>query len=127
MGAAPIPVVMEPPKILGPPTAVLVPRTLDSHANAPNSLTGPSSCIFSISQERSSHITNITQHQSKSGKDYNNLIYINKYNIERVIIIVYGFECFYLLHHKKVDTFHRLYLVFILLHRDDLGTEVAKL
>jgi hypothetical protein len=37
--------VMEPPKILGPPTDVLVPRTLDSHAGAPNSSTGPNSCI----------------------------------------------------------------------------------
>jgi hypothetical protein len=77
--------VTEPPKILGPPTAVLVPRTLDSHADAPNSLTGPSACIF----------FHISQHQGKSGKDYNNLIYIEKYNIERVIITIYGFECFY--------------------------------
>jgi hypothetical protein len=80
MGAAPILAVTEPPKILGPPTAVLVPRTLGSHIDAPNSLTGPGSCIFfNIFQERTSHITDITQPQSKSGKSYNNIIYISRY------------------------------------------------
>jgi hypothetical protein len=49
------------------------------------------------------------------------------YNIERVIITIYKFECFYLLHHRMVDTFRKFYLVFILLLRDDLGTEAAKL
>jgi hypothetical protein len=62
--------VTEPSKILGSPTAVLVPTTLDSHADAPNSSTGPSSCIFLISQVRTSHITDITPHWSKGGKDY---------------------------------------------------------
>jgi hypothetical protein len=38
--------VIEPPKILGPPTAVLVPRTIDNHADAPNSSTEPDSFIF---------------------------------------------------------------------------------
>jgi hypothetical protein len=89
MGIAPIPVATEPPKILGPPTAVLVPRTLDYHVDAPNSSTGPDSCIFfNISQERTLHITGITQYRSKSRKSYNNLIYINWYNIERVIITI---------------------------------------
>jgi hypothetical protein len=46
MGTAPIPAMMEPPKILGPPTFVVVSRTLDSRADAPNSLTGPNSYIF---------------------------------------------------------------------------------
>jgi hypothetical protein len=40
---------MEPPKVLGPPTDVLVPRTLDSHAGAPNSSIGPDSHISFIS------------------------------------------------------------------------------
>jgi hypothetical protein len=97
--------VTEPPKILGPPIAILVPRTLDTHADAPNRLSRPSSCISFISQERTSHIIDITQHRSKSGKSKNNLIYINWYNIERVVITIYGFECFYLLYYWKVDTF----------------------
>src|SRR5688572_23771111 len=71
--------VTEPPKILGPPIDGLVRRTLDSLVDAPNSSTGPTSCIFfNISQERTSHITDITQHRSKSRKSYNNLIYINR-------------------------------------------------
>jgi hypothetical protein len=45
MGAALIPAIMEPSKILGPPTNVLVPSTLDSHAGAPNVSTGPDSSI----------------------------------------------------------------------------------
>jgi hypothetical protein len=78
MGTASIPAVMESPKILGPSTPVLVPRTLDSHADAPNSLTGHGSCIFlNITRERIFHFTYITLHQSKSGKSYNNLIYID--------------------------------------------------
>jgi hypothetical protein len=36
MGFAPIPAVMEPPKILGPPTNVLVLSTSDSHVGALN-------------------------------------------------------------------------------------------
>jgi hypothetical protein len=36
MGFAPIPSVTEPPKVLGPPTDVLVLRTLDSHAGVQN-------------------------------------------------------------------------------------------
>jgi hypothetical protein len=44
-----------------------------------------------------------------------------------VIITIYRFECFYLLHHRKVDTFHKFYLIFILLLWDDLGKEAAKL
>jgi hypothetical protein len=38
--------VTEPPKILGSPTYVLAPKTLDSHASAPNGPIGPVSCIF---------------------------------------------------------------------------------
>jgi hypothetical protein len=36
MGFAPIPAVMEPPKVLGPPTFVLVLRTLDNPVDALN-------------------------------------------------------------------------------------------
>jgi hypothetical protein len=39
MGFAPIPAVTEPPKVLGPPTVVLVLRTLDNHVDAHNHLT----------------------------------------------------------------------------------------
>jgi hypothetical protein len=35
-GFAPIPAVTEPPKVLGPPTDVLVLRTSDSHAGVNN-------------------------------------------------------------------------------------------
>jgi hypothetical protein len=45
MGFALIPAVTEPPKVLGPPTDVLVLRTLDSHAGAHNGLAGPVICI----------------------------------------------------------------------------------
>jgi hypothetical protein len=36
MGTAPIPAVTEPPKLLGPPTVVLVQRTLDNPVDARN-------------------------------------------------------------------------------------------
>jgi hypothetical protein len=39
MGFAPIPAVTEPPKSLGPPTVVLVQRTSDNPAGAPDHLT----------------------------------------------------------------------------------------
>jgi hypothetical protein len=39
MGFAPIPAVTEPSKLLGPPTFVLVQRTSDNLAGAPNHLT----------------------------------------------------------------------------------------
>ena len=38
MGFAPIPAVTEPPKSLGPPTVVLVQRTLDNSVGAPELL-----------------------------------------------------------------------------------------
>jgi hypothetical protein len=49
MGFALIPAVTEPPKVLGPPTDVLVLGTLDSHAGAHNGSTGPVTCISIIS------------------------------------------------------------------------------
>jgi formaldehyde-activating enzyme involved in methanogenesis len=61
MGTTPILAVIEHPNILGPPATVLVPRTLDSHVDKPNSLIGPDSYIFfNISQERISHFIDIT-------------------------------------------------------------------
>jgi hypothetical protein len=49
--------------------------------------------LLHIARERLAHNIDITYHRSKSGKswsksgkNYNNLIYIHKYNIERVII-----------------------------------------
>jgi hypothetical protein len=42
-------VVTEPPKVLGPPTDVLVLRTSDSHAGAHNDSTSPVIYIFIIS------------------------------------------------------------------------------
>jgi hypothetical protein len=67
MGTAPIPATTEPLKILGPPTVVFVPTNLDSHADAPNSLTGPDSCIFfNTSQECTSHFTDITHIEVKA-------------------------------------------------------------
>jgi hypothetical protein len=39
MGFAPIPAMTEPPKSLGPPTVVLVQRTSDNPAGAPDHLT----------------------------------------------------------------------------------------
>jgi hypothetical protein len=61
MGIALIPAVTDPLKILGPPTDVLVPRTLDSHADAPNSSTGPDSCI-SFTSPKSVHPISQTLH-----------------------------------------------------------------
>ena len=49
MGFAPIPAVTKPPKVLGPPTDVLVLRTSDSHAGAHNDLASLVICIFIIS------------------------------------------------------------------------------
>jgi hypothetical protein len=48
-GFALIPAVTEPPKVLGLPTDVLVPRTSDSHAGAHNDSASSVICIFIIS------------------------------------------------------------------------------
>jgi hypothetical protein len=61
MGTALIPLVTKPPKILGPPTDVLVPRILDSHTDAPNSLTKPDSSI-SFTSLKSVHPISQTLH-----------------------------------------------------------------
>jgi hypothetical protein len=52
MGFAPIPAVTEPLKLLGPPTVVLVPWTLDNHTGAPELLDKFGICFLNLSQER---------------------------------------------------------------------------
>jgi hypothetical protein len=72
--------VMEPPKVLGPPTDVLVLRTSDSHVGARNDLASLVNCIFIISPKSVSPITQ-TLHiigEENKQKDYNNIIYIYK-------------------------------------------------
>jgi hypothetical protein len=60
MGFTPILAVMEPPKVLGPPTVVLVLRTLDSPVNAHNYST--SSVLYPnfLDQERFTRHVDIT-------------------------------------------------------------------
>jgi hypothetical protein len=57
MGFALVPAVTEPPKVLGPPTDVLVPRTSDSHAGAHNDSASSVICIFIITPKSASPIT----------------------------------------------------------------------
>jgi hypothetical protein len=47
-GFASIPAVTEPPKVLGPPTDVLVLRTSDSHVDVHNDSVSSVICIFII-------------------------------------------------------------------------------
>jgi hypothetical protein len=61
MGFAPIPAVTEPPKSLGPPTVVLIHRTLDNPAGAPDHLTSSISEFFTLAKSVSP-ITQILQH-----------------------------------------------------------------
>jgi hypothetical protein len=91
MDFAPIPAVTEPPKILGPPTNVLVLRTSDSHVGALNGLVGPITCITITSPKSAYPITQTLHNIRVSGKDCNNIIYIHKYNIERVDYYITGF------------------------------------
>jgi hypothetical protein len=91
MGFAPIPAVMEPPKILGPPTDVLVLRTSDSHAGALNGSVGPVICITITSPKSAYPITQTLHTIGVSGKDYNNIIYIHKCSIERVDYYITGY------------------------------------
>jgi hypothetical protein len=65
MGFAPIPAVMEPPKVLGPPTVVLVLGTLDNPVDAHNHST--SSVLYShhFAQECFTRHAYITSHQRK--------------------------------------------------------------
>jgi hypothetical protein len=61
MGFAPIQDVIEPPKSLGPPTVVLVQRTSDNPAGAPNHLTSSISVFFTLTKSVSP-VTQILQH-----------------------------------------------------------------
>jgi hypothetical protein len=61
MGFAPIPAVTEPPKSLGPPTVVLVHRTSDNPAGAPDHLTSSVSEFFTLPKSVSP-VTQILQH-----------------------------------------------------------------
>jgi hypothetical protein len=61
MGFAPIPAVTEPPKSLGPPTVVLVQRTSDNLAGAPDHLTS-SVCEFLILPKSVSPVTQTLQY-----------------------------------------------------------------
>jgi hypothetical protein len=60
MGFAPIPAVTEPPKVLGPPTFVLVLRTLDNPADAHNHLTSSVLYLHHSAQERFTRHADIT-------------------------------------------------------------------
>jgi hypothetical protein len=53
----------EPPKSLGPPTVVLVQRTSDNPAGAPELLDKFGICILYLSQERFTRHTDITIHR----------------------------------------------------------------
>jgi hypothetical protein len=63
MGFALIPAVTEPPKLLGPPTVVIVLRTLDNPAGAPDYLTSSVSVFFYLAQECFTRHTDITTHR----------------------------------------------------------------
>jgi hypothetical protein len=62
MGFAPIPAVTEPPKVLGPPTDVLVLRTSDNQIDAHNHLTSSVVRIDIISPKSASPITQTLHH-----------------------------------------------------------------
>jgi hypothetical protein len=61
-GFAPILVVTEPPKVLGPPTAVLVLRTSDNPVDAHNHSTSSVLCILIVSPKSDSPITQTLHH-----------------------------------------------------------------
>jgi hypothetical protein len=61
MGFAPIPAVTKPPKLLGPPTVVLVHRTSDNPVDAPDYLTSSVSVFFTFPKSVSL-VTQILQH-----------------------------------------------------------------
>jgi hypothetical protein len=63
MGFAPIPAVTEPPKVLGPPTVVLVLRTLDNPIDAHNHLTSSVLYPHFLAQERFTRHADITSHR----------------------------------------------------------------
>jgi hypothetical protein len=65
MGFTPIPTVTEPPKVLGPPTVVLVLRTLDNLVDALNHSTSSVTVSSSFRQERFTRHADITSHRRK--------------------------------------------------------------
>jgi hypothetical protein len=67
MGFALIPVVMEPPKLLGPPIVVLVQRTSDNPVDAPDHLTSSVSVFFTFPKSVSP-VTQILQHIGETNK-----------------------------------------------------------
>jgi hypothetical protein len=67
MGIAPIPAVTEPPKLLGPPTVVLVQQTLDNPVDGPNHLTSSVSVFFTFPKSVSP-VTQILQHIGGTNK-----------------------------------------------------------
>jgi hypothetical protein len=97
MGFAPIPAVTEPPKLLGPPTAVLVLWTLDNPVDAHNYLTSSVS-VSLFPRPRALHPSRRycnTSEERISGSNYNNLVY-NYSNIEKEYYSYYRtrvYEC----------------------------------
>jgi hypothetical protein len=89
-------------------------RTSDSHAGAHNDSTGPVIYI-SITLPKSAYPITQTLHIIRvSRNDYNNIIYINKYNIERVYYYITGTECLnLLLHHRKAKHLPQVGLSFL--------------
>ena len=75
MGFAPIPTVTEPPKSLGPPTVVLVQRTSDKPAGAPESLDKFGICILYLAQERFTHHADITIHRRNENAEVVTITY----------------------------------------------------
>ena len=75
MGFAPIPAVTEPPKSLGPPTVVLVQRTSDNPAGAPDHLTSSGSEFIFLSQERFTGHADITIHRRYGNAEAVTIIY----------------------------------------------------
>jgi hypothetical protein len=94
MGFAPIPAVIEPPKLLGPHTVVLVQRTLDISVDAHNHLTSLVT-VSSFPCPRAFHPSCRYYNTSKErvAEAYcNNLIYIHSnIYIESVIITKPGY------------------------------------
>jgi hypothetical protein len=75
MGFAPIPAMTEPPKSLGPPTVVLVQRTSENPAGAPDHLT--SSVSKSLNFPRAFYPScrhYKSSEMRKCGSSYNNLL-----------------------------------------------------
>jgi hypothetical protein len=62
MGFASIPAITEPPKVLGPPTDVIVPRTSHDHVDAHNHLTSSVLCINIIPPKSALPITQTLHH-----------------------------------------------------------------